>query len=251
MDASTWQDRGRFAFVIPAYNHSASIEQVIADARPFGFPIFLVDDGSTDGFDAIASRLTGVTVLRHPQNRGKGAALLTGFAAAAPVADWAISVDADGQHNLGDLPRLLAAVSLDRRTLVIGSRVRTEMAAASWARRFGGKFSNFWVWLSGGPELQDTQSGFRIYPLPDMLSLPVRSRRYQFEVESLVVAHWRGLPFVEVPIGVTYHPKAGYVSHFRPFVDFWRNGGAFFRLIGRRLTSSRQARARWAGAAQD
>jgi hypothetical protein len=78
----------------------------------------------------------------------------------------------------------------------------------------------------------DSQSGFRIYPLPEVLRLDVRAQRYQFEIEVLVKAAWAGWPVIEAPIGVRYAER---ISHFRPFIDFWRNTGTFARLITRRV----------------
>jgi hypothetical protein len=104
-----------------------------------------------------------------------------------------------------------------------------------WTSRFGRKFSNFWVTVSGGPRLTDTQSGFRVYPLPEAMQLHVSARRYQFEVEILVRAHWRKLPVMEAPISVNYAPAGHRISHFRPLVDFLRNGRTFSGLICRRI----------------
>jgi len=89
----------------------------------------------------------------------------------------------------------------------------------------------------------DTQSGMRLYPLPESLHFGVRARRFQFEVEVLVRAQWRGHPVLEVPIGVTYQPGAERISHFRPFVDFLRNSRTFSRLIAMRILIPRKFRA--------
>ena len=106
---------------------------------------------------------------------------------------------------------------------------------APWTSRFGRGFSNFWIRMAGGPRVTDSQSGFRIYPLPEVLGLGVKARRYQFEVEVLVKAAWHNLPVIEAPIRVTYQSKAERISHFHPFVDFMRNSGTFSRLITRRV----------------
>jgi hypothetical protein len=108
-------------------------------------------------------------------------------------------------------------------------------ARAPWTSRFGREFSNFWVRVSGGPRVTDSQSGFRIYPLPETLQLPVKARRFQFEVEVLVQARWHGLPVIERPVGVDYRPGGQRISHFHPFFDFLRNFGLFARLITTRL----------------
>jgi len=99
----------------------------------------------------------------------------------------------------------------------------------------GRGFSGFWVWASGGPALSDSQTGFRVYPVPETLALPTRARRFQFEVEVLVHARRAGIPICEVPVGVDYAPPGGRVSHFHPWRDFGRNAATFTRLIATRF----------------
>jgi len=221
----------RAAVLIPVYNHGAQIAGVIAAARPLGLPIFVVDDGSTDETAAVLAAQKQITVLRHPVNRGKGAALLTGFAAAASTCDWALTIDADGQHDPADGQALLAAARQYARVLVVGKREGMTGGHVPWTSRFGRGFSNFWVWVSGGPWIADSQSGFRLYPLPETLELGVAARRYQFEVEVLVRAQRRGIATIEVPVSVVYQPRGVRVSHFRPWRDFFRNSSTFCRLI--------------------
>ncbi len=238
-------ERGRFAFVIPVYNHPGRIERVVVGALEYGIPVFVVDDGSTDATRDIVSRMKGVHRLRHERNRGKGAALLTGMAAAAEAADWAISVDGDGQHDPGDAGELIRAASRDRRAIIVGARHGMIGPDVPWTSRFGRKFSNFWIRMAGGPKISDSQSGFRIYPLPEALNLNVRSRRFQFEVEILVKAGWRRMPVIEAPVGVSYRPGAKRISHFRPFIDFVRNSNAFTRLIFQRIFLPASMRKTW------
>jgi glycosyltransferase involved in cell wall biosynthesis len=225
----------RAAIIIPVYNHSARVAEVIREAQHLGLPMFVIDDGSTDGTPEVLEQLEGITVLRHSVNLGKGAALRTGFAAAAASCDWALTIDADGQHQPEDGRALLAIAHQGRRGIVVGKRKGMQGEHVPWTSRFGRKFSNFWVWAAGGPWLADSQSGFRLYPLPEALELEVRARRYQFEVEILVLAQQQGIPTVEVPIRVVYQPKGIRVSHFRPWLDFCRNSATFSRLIFARL----------------
>ena len=225
----------RFAIVIPAYNHGGTVAEVIRKTSLHGYPVIVVDDGSTDDTaDNIAS-FQDIKILRHPHNQGKGAALITGMAEAAKVADWAVCLDADGQHDPAEMAALIRAIPAGQRPIVIGRR--KMMDAAPWTSRFGRKFSNFWVWISSGVYLNDTQSGFRIYPLPEALDLDVRSRRYQYEVEVLAKAAWNGIAIVEAPIGVSYSPGGKRISHFHPWRDFNRNSRTFCRLIVRRVFS--------------
>lgn len=226
---------GRFAILIPIYNHAEGIVSVIERARPLALPIWVVDDGSTDGTTACLQNVTGITVLRHEKNLGKGAAILTGFAAIQGTADWAITLDADGQHDPQDIPGLIRAIPQGLRPIVVGSREGMSGADVPWTSRFGREFSNFWVRAAGGPVLSDTQSGMRVYPLPEAARLGVTARRFQFEVEILIRARWQGIPVLEAPISVSYTPGRKRVSHFRPFVDFCRNTGTFSRLIFLRI----------------
>ena len=226
---------GRFAILIPVYNHAEGIGPVIERARGLDLPLWVVDDGSTDGTAAKLAGLPGITVIRHEENRGKGAALLTGFAAMAGKADWAVTIDADGQHDPQYIPVLIGAIPVGLRPIVVGWREGMTGEDVPWTSRFGRGFSNFWVRCAGGSSLSDTQSGMRIYPLPEVERLGVKARRFQFEVEVLVRARWAGIPVIEAPVAVSYTPGMTRVSHFRPFVDFCRNSETFTRLICLRI----------------
>ena len=225
------------AIIIPVYNHGRQIGEVVRRARLLNLPVFVIDDGSTDSTPEVVAALDGITVLRHAENQGKGAALLTGFRAAEQQGhDWAISLDGDGQHHPEDAKQLLKVIENGTRCLVVGKRQGMEdNADVPWTSRFGRGFSNFWVWAAGGPLLADSQSGFRLYPLPESLHLDVRARRYQFEVEVLVKARLHELAVKEVPIRVVYQPKGVRVSHFQPWPDFRRNSVTFTRLIRERI----------------
>jgi len=225
----------RVAVVIPVYNHGPQVAAVIAAARLLGLPIVVVDDGSTDSTASVLAAQENIIVLRHPVNQGKGAALLTGFAAVAATCDWALTIDADGQHDPADAQALLAVAQQGGRVLVVGSRQGMTGGHVPWTSRFGRGFSNFWVWVSGGPWIADSQSGFRLYPLPETMELGVAARRYQFEVEVLVRARRRGIAVIEAPVSVVYQPRGVRVSHFRPWRDFLRNSSTFCRLICSRL----------------
>jgi glycosyltransferase involved in cell wall biosynthesis len=225
------------AVIIPVYNHAERIAGVIHQALELDLPVFVVNDGSTDGTADILNTLDNITVLHHAENQGKGAALLTGFGAAyTQGCNWAVTIDGDGQHRPGDAKDLLGVVSDTRRKIVVGQREGMEGCEhVPWTSRFGRGFSNFWVRVSGGPAIRDSQSGFRLYPLPEVMNLGVTARRYQFEVEILVRARQNGIETMEVPVRVVYQPGEERVSHFRPWVDFWRNSTTFSRLILARL----------------
>ena len=107
-----------------------------------------------------------------------------------------------------------------------------------WTSRFGRGFSNFWLRMAGGPAVEDSQSGFRIYPLPECMHLDVKATRFQFEVEILAKARWNRIPVVEAPVSVSYRTGTPRISHFHPFFDFLRNFGMFSRLITHRILTS-------------
>lgn len=211
----------RMLAVIPLYNHGGTVRQVVERTLAVHPQVLVVDDGSTDGG---AETLEGlpVEILRHERNRGKGAAILTAAAAARQQGMTHIAtIDADGQHDPADLPRLAAVVEEDPTTLVVGHR---DFSAANvpGASRFGRGFSNFWLRLQTGQSLGDTQSGFRVYPLALFDGLTFWCRRYNFEIEVLVRAAWAGIPLRGLPISVFYPPRQERVSHFRGFWDNWR-----------------------------
>jgi len=224
-----------FAVVIPLYNHASTVVSVVEKALELHLPVIVVDDGSSDSGADCLQHIDNVDVLQHASNRGKGAALMTGFQRAMETAEWAITLDADGQHDPGDALTLMRAIPETSRPIVVGGREGMSDRNVPWTSAFGRKFSNFWIRLSGGPPVSDTQSGFRIYPLPETMGLKVKAGGYQFELEVLVKAHQSGIPVIEAPVGVTYAPGSQRVSHFRPVVDFMRNARTFTGLITCRL----------------
>ncbi len=87
---------------------------------------------------------------------------------------------------------------------------------------FGHRFSNFWYWVETGIRLPDTQSGYRLYPVSRLETMRFFTNRFEFEIEVIVRAAWKGIPVLSVPVSVYYPPPEDRVSHFRPFMDFTR-----------------------------
>lgn len=201
---------------IPVYNHARTVGDVVRGALKYASTVLVCDDGSSDGSGEQA-KLAGATLIAHPENRGKGAALRTLFAEAiARGFRYVICLDADGQHLPDDMPALIAEVEKEPGCVVVGARDLAK-AGAPGSSQFGRKFSNFWVWFESGLKVEDSQSGFRAYPLPETQLLAGWLSRYDFEVDVLLRAAWAGLPIRSTPIGVIY-PKDR-VTHFRPFLD--------------------------------
>jgi len=207
--------------VVPAFEAEPSIGAVIRGLRaalgPMEDPVLVVDDGSTDATAAEAER-AGASVIRHPHNLGKGAALRTGFEAAlARGADTVVSVDADGQHPPEEAARLVRHQA-PRDALVLGVR-NLARDGAPGSSRFSNAFSNVFLSWFGGRKLADTQCGLRRYPVPETLALGARSAGYAFEAEMLLRAARLGWNIVEVPVSVYYPPPAERMSHFHVVRD--------------------------------
>ena len=207
--------------VIPLYNHGATLRDVVVKALEAGWPVLVVDDGSTDGGAATVVDLD-CQVVSLGENRGKGAAIVAGAAEAEKQGyDAIITVDADGQLDPAEAHLLAAEAQENWPSIVIGAR-KMDRDSAPGASIFGRAFSNFWVRLECGRNLADTQSGFRLYPVSCLLQLPMRRRRYDFEVEVLVRAAWAGIPIFSTPVSV-YYPKGDErITHFHQVKDNFR-----------------------------
>jgi glycosyltransferase involved in cell wall biosynthesis len=211
----------RVGVIIPAYQCAATIEPVIAEARRQVERIVVVDDGSDDG-TADRARLAGAEVLRHPYNRGKGAALQTAMRYLVEQGfTHALSMDGDGQHLAREIPKLLAASTAEPRALVIGVRtIGTQ--AVDGVKLFGNRFANLCVSQAAGVEIPDTQSGFRVYPLAEVLALPVPGDRFEYESTVAIYAARAGIPVRSVAVDVYYPPITERRSHYRKVADTLR-----------------------------
>ncbi|MDE7376449.1 MAG: glycosyltransferase family 2 protein [Muribaculaceae bacterium] len=212
----------RICVVIPTYDNAGTVVDVIERTRPHIKDIIVVDDGSTDSTAALLRQAGDITVVTHERNRGKGRALLSGFAKARELGfDCVITIDADGQHYPEDLPLFIEAAQKMPGTIIVGSRGfgHKNMAAKS---KFANKFSNFWFALQTGIRLPDTQTGYRLYPLDELHGLGLITSRYESELELMVYAAWHAVPVRPIDVRVHYPKPEERVSHFRPGLDFTR-----------------------------
>lgn len=208
--------------IIPTYNNEATLAGVIDQVSVFTRHIIVVNDGSTDGTTAIVQAFSGVQFISYSKNRGKGWALRTAFAYASGKGyHYAITIDSDGQHFAKDLPVFLDKLAEEKKAIIIGAR-NMNQASVPGGSSFGNRFSNFWFRVETGIRSPDTQSGYRLYPLEALKGMRFFSRKYEFEIEVLVRAAWKGIKILSVPITVYYAPKEERISHFRPFKDFFR-----------------------------
>lgn len=212
--------------LIPTYNNAPMLAAVIEDVLHYTCNIIVVNDGSTDHTREILKQFPQITVGSYTPNKGKGVALQTGIWKAAQEGyAYAIAMDSDGQHFAKDLPTFLAQIKETPGALIIGAR---NMSGAGRADNipgkssFGNKFSNFWFWVNTGNKQPDTQSGYRLYPVQKLACKKWFTKKYEWEIESIVRASWSGIPVVSVPVSVYYPPAEERISHFRPFKDFFR-----------------------------
>ncbi len=211
--------------LVPAYDAEASVGGVITSLQEaIGGEILVVDDGSSDRTADVA-RAAGAVVVAHAVNRGKGAALCTGFAEAARRGfDVALTVDADGQHPASAAKAVLEA-SPDPRVLVLGVRDMVR-AGAPPKNTWSNGVSNMWIRLLSHQSFRDTQCGLRRYPIARTLGLRPRSTGYAYEAEIIFHAVVAGIPIVETEVDVVYDQGDARVTHFDAVWDPIRIGVA-------------------------
>lgn len=211
--------------VIPVYNHERAIGAVVEALRPYKVPVILVDDGSNTAcrevLEGIASYEAGwVSLVRLPENTGKGGAVSAGIREAASRGfTHAIQIDADGQHRIDDLPKFLAERDAHPNAVISGLPVFD--ASVPKGRLYGRYLTHICVWANTlSFDIKDSMCGYRVYPVRTVMNLIDRVRigqRMDFDVELLVRLHWRGVEIRQVPTPVMY-PTDG-VSHFQLFGD--------------------------------
>lgn len=245
--------------VIPCYNHGATMAAVLARLAPFNLPLLIVDDGSDKTTQALLGTLVcdGVTLLRLEKNSGKGAAVKYGLeAAAAQGYSHALQVDADGQHQIEDCPKLLAAAAAWPESLISGQPVYDDSVPKS--RLYGRYATHVWVWIETlSLSLKDSMCGFRVYPLAATLKL-MRQRsigkRMDFDSEIMVRLYWAGTPSRFIRTRVTY-PQNG-LSHFDALHDnlriSWMHTRLFFGMLPRipSLLARKRRQQHWSGVSE-
>ncbi|WP_367598372.1 glycosyltransferase family 2 protein [Pseudomonas fulva] len=205
--------------VIPVYNHEQAVPAVVDDLLRAGLPCVLVDDASDTGCAQVLARLaeqTNVFLVTLPVNQGKGGAVMAGLREAARLGfSHALQVDADGQHDLGDVQTFLEHSRHAPQALVCGYPQYDDSVPKG--RLYARYLTHVWVWINSlSLQIPDSMCGFRVYPLPATLALidTVRlGKRMDFDPEILVRLAWRNQPMRWLPTRVHY-PQDG-LSHFR------------------------------------
>lgn len=213
-------DQNKVCIIVPTYNNHNTLQRVLDSVLLYSKNIIVVNDGSTDETSQILENYSQLAQTHFPKNCGKGMALRKGFKEAIRLGyDYAITIDSDGQHFASDIPFFISQITIDTPTLLIGSRNMMQEGVPKKSS-FGNKFSNFWFWFETGIRLEDTQSGFRLYPL-QYIPKKYFTNKFEFEIEVIVRSAWKQITVKNIPIQVLYDPSER-VSHFRPFKDFTR-----------------------------
>jgi UDP-N-acetylglucosamine---dolichyl-phosphate N-acetylglucosaminyltransferase len=203
--------------LIPAYDAQGMVGGVVEKALKYLPEVLVVDDGSSDNTAGEAGG-AGARIISHPRNMGKGAALKTGFKYALEKEyDAVLTMDADGQHDPDEIPKLLSAASSDA-GIVVGARLseRDKIPPARYrANMVGVKCIS---WRARNP-LMDSQSGFRIYSAELLREMTVKSSGFEAESEMLMRAGIMGYRIISVPVRTIYSEEALKRSHFRTVPD--------------------------------
>ena len=217
--------------LVPIYNNPMTIGRVVRGLRQHIDHVIIADDGSDDRTRAVLEQLVTSDPehihLQHlPRNRGKGAAVRAGLRHARRLGfSHALQVDADGQHDLDDIPRFLRRMRSHPRALILGAPVFGDDIPA--LRKHGRKLTTLMVALEAGTlKLPDAMCGFRLYPVDAILALPNRCSRMCHDPEIMIRAHWAGMPILSIATRVRYlSADEGGVSHFRGVHDNVLNVG--------------------------
>lgn len=243
--------------VVPFYNHERAIEDTVARLKGHGLRTWIVDDGSDPECAPVLQRIVErerdwLSVQRLPRNSGKGVAVMDGCRAMrAAGLTHALQIDADGQHDFSDIPRMVELARSNPNAIVTGVPIFDDTVPA--ARRYGRELTSFWVRVNTwSARMPDAMCGFRIYPLDPVLEIAAREgvgQRMEFDPEVLVRAAWHGIPIVSMPTRVTY-PRDG-VSHFKMVRDNVRITAMHTRLFfGMLARSPRLAARAWSRSAR-
>ena len=227
--------------LIPAYNEEATIRELIESVlQQQPKQLIIVNDASKDNTSAILQEMhndVSFRVIENTHNQGKAHSLWSGFEQAIEQEmDVVITMDGDGQHRAEDIPSLLENHLQHPDNLVIGARKR-NLKTQPVGRFLANRFANFWISWAAGYGVQDSQSGFRLYPvklLKKLLPLKGNSEGFVFESEVIIEAAWQGHYTSVVSIPTIYH-KNRRASHFEP----WQDIKKITRMVAQRLVITR------------
>jgi len=199
--------------LVPTYNNPKTIKAVVKDLQDHEYEVVVIDDGSDENIEAMfeASEKENVHFVTHEVNSGKGSAIISGMKKAKELGyTHAGSIDGDGQHLAQEMSKLTSVY--EEGSILIGAR-NLDMTNVPFVSKFGRWFSNFWARWDTGYPIEDSLSGYRIYPI-SILDLPIKSSRFDWEMEVLVRHADSGGVIKEALIECYYPNPEDRVSHF-------------------------------------
>ncbi|WP_318432989.1 glycosyltransferase family 2 protein [Photobacterium leiognathi] len=228
-------------FLIPCYNHGATVPAVIDALTSYGFPIIIVDDGSELATRKILSeqaKRPNITIVTLPKNQGKGGAVIAGIKQADRLGfSHALQIDADGQHDLAALPKLLEASQAHPEALISGQPIYDDSVPKS--RLYGRYATHIWVWIETlSFNIKDSMCGFRSYPIRSIINVINHNKlglRMDFDTEVMVRFYWDNgdIRFIDTKV---IYPEDG-ISHFDALWDnvkiSWMHTKLFFGMLPR------------------
>jgi len=210
----------RALVLIPSFNAARTVGNVVRDVKQYVPDVVVINDGSRDDTAAVA-RAAGAEVVDHPQNRGKGGALKTGFAYAIQHGyDVVITLDADGQHLPREIPKFLRAREETKADLIIGGRSHLFDQMLS-RRRLANRFSAWTIAKASKTGITDSQSGFRLYSANLLRNVRLRTEGFDLESEVIVRAGVGGFKVITIPIDLGFVDGIS-TSHYKPLKDTLR-----------------------------
>ncbi|MHA1539416.1 MAG: glycosyltransferase family 2 protein [Alphaproteobacteria bacterium] len=211
-----------FAVIIPAYNEAATLKPLIEETLKYTDNLIVIDDCSTDKTQSIIKKFKNITALRNEKNLGKGASLFRAMTHAFENgAEFVITLDGDGQHLPQDLPRFLEAYKKHPEQIIIGSRMGNK-AAFPKSRYRANRTAAFFISWACGYLIDDSQSGYRLYPAALLKNMRIRTglkRSFVFESEILIKAARKGIKSTPIAIDALYKGTIKRQSYYKPILD--------------------------------
>ena len=212
--------RKKTYIIIPAFNESLVIKEVVREIQKAGYEhIIVVDDGSTDNTFSEANSISNIIALRHKINRGKGAAIKTGIVAACLCnPDIVVTIDGDGQHDPSDIDKLIQPIKTDSCDVVLGTRMANS-DGMPFIKVVANKIGNICTLLLYGILVTDSQSGFRAYSKYSASIIDTKADKYEYDSKVIREINHNKLRFREIPISVRYTTYSLAKPHKQGFVN--------------------------------
>lgn len=209
--------------IIPTYNESDTIGNLVSKIKKLGFDVLVIDDGSTDNTREIVKGKS-VLLLENNTNLGKGSALRRGFDyAILNEYDFVVTMDGDGQHSPTEIVRFIELAQKERAGIIVGDRMQ-NCIGMPWVRQMTNSFMSRFISRLAGQHIPDTQCGFRLIKIDVLKNIKLISQRFEIESEILIKAARSGFKVISTPIKTIYQGEKSKIS---PFIDTLR----FVRLI--------------------